>query len=1083
MPAARFVIAAWVTATIGLVYAQSTSAVLTGTVVDSSGATVPDAAATLSSSDTGFIRRFTTGWSGQFVFPLLEPGQYQLRVEHSGFKLFLLTDILLGAGQAARVNPVLEVASEAQTVTVNADGRLIDAAAGLRFTLRREVLQSMPMQGRNFLSLAGAAPGVVGTGALNDRDNFAAEQNFDLSANGRNSTGNAFLLDGLNVTSNIVAGVTNLSPNPDSIQEYTVQTNTFTVEQGRASSLQVSMLTRGGTNYWHGAASYFFTNQKLAARTIFTDKYEPFEKHNIAAALGGPVIRDKLFFFASVEALRSNESQANALQTYESDEFVAFAKSRYPESAGTRALTEAPVVNVNTIGVAATARDVLGSSCGTPASRMLPCDMPLISVGQYRANSSRNGLQYSLRLDRDFSNSRDRVYGNFYSTGLEIGVPARRFGTETANVLGSNALSVSWIHSFSSTLLNEASFSRLRVDGDDGSSARYHLPEIDIAGQSTNISPGWGGGYAQHHYNWRDVLSWVRGRHVLKMGASYFWSDDSADFTRTTARPVFSFANLLDLLEGRPEKETGLSYDPISGNPAPFVFGGRIATAGAFLQDEWTVAPNFSLTLGIRWDDFGEPAGTHGLRFGLFSYASGGTLDEKIAGGVLETSSSPYRRRLNRNFSPRAGFAWSPSNHSAWRIHGGIGLYQDWVPLGQSVDLMRQNPPNYIFPTFRTDTGIKPLFNLGTSDTYPFGFEVPQIPYGQLDARGGLVGARPDIGFLSPDLSAPHAVNFLAGVERRFPQGLIAGVSYSGSFVPNALIGTDLNRSASDLLDGSLDRLNPSFGAMREVWNGNVIHYRALIATLRRDLGSRVSFQASYTLSETTDYTQAGTRQNRDAPFEIPDQHDLRQYESYADWDVRHRFALAGMWRLPVPDRGFGLLRWALSGWELSTVSRMQSGTPFSVVNRNPFDPKLDAQGRVVGLSPTSGDYNADGFNYDYPDAPARDFTGGHTRRQFLSGLFNAADFPTPAAGTNGNLKRNIYRNPGLLNVDAAFIRNLSAEPFGQNVRIQLRFEFFNALNRANLQAVDNDLGSATFGRSVAAMSPRVIQLGLRAVF
>lgn len=1070
-------------ACIACVWGQTTTAVLSGVVSDPAGASVPAAKVTLSSSDTGFIRSFVTQESGQFVFPLLPPGQYQLRIERVGFKLYVHSSILLGAGQASKLNPMLEISADPQVMVVEDAARMLDTASGMNIRLRGESLHDMPMEGRNFLNLAGAAPGVAGMGSLSDFDNFAPEKDFDFSANGRGSTGNIFLLDGLNVTSNIVSGVANLSPNPDSIQEYSVQTNTFTVEQGRASSLQVSMVTRGGTNIWHGTGSYFFSNQKMMTRTVFTSDYEPFKKHTAAATLGGPILSNRLFFFTSTEMLRSSDSLANSVRTYESPEFVAWAKSTYPNSVGVRALSEAPVINVSTLGVAKRARDVLGSQCETQASAMLPCDMPMVLFGENKPTTSRNGLQYSLRLDRYYRDSRDRLFGNYYRTTLDLGNPVYRVGTGSTSAYGSHAVELSWIHTITSSLLNEASFSGIKVYGDNVTRARFHIPEIDVAGQSTNISPGWGGAYAQHHYYWRDVLTWVRGRHILKAGGNFYWSDDSADFTRTSARPIFNFTNLLDLVQDKPQSETGLGYDPITGQPAGLVFGGKVSTGGLFVQDEWTAAPNLTFTLGVRWDDFGNPTGTEGMRFSNLHYAQASTLDQRVADAVLRTGSHPYAQRLNRNFSPRAGVAWSPRGEGTWRVHGGIGGYQDWIPLGQPVDLMRQNPPNYIFPTFRPDGSIKPIFNLGTSDTYPFGFVLPQIPLGQFDARGGLVGARPDIGFVSQDLSSPHTLNYLAGVERRLSGGLLAGVSYSGAYTWNALLGTDLNRRAGDLLDGRLDRLNPSFGAMNGVWNGNAIHYNALIATLRRDLARGLGFQASYTLSKTTDFVQAGTRQNRDGAFAIPDQHTINDLESYADWDVRHRFTLTGLWHIPGPPSSWRSLQNVLGGWEIATVTILQSGTPFTVINRSPFDPVLSASGSVIGLQPDSGDYNGDGYNYDFPNAPARSLAGSHTRRQYLNGLFAAGDFPTPAPGTQGSLKRNTYRNPGLLSVDAGLIKNNPVHLFGAPANLQLRFEFFNVLNRVNLQPVDNNLGSATFGRSTAAYSPRVIQLGMRLAF
>lgn len=1074
-------IALWLFLSVTGCWAQPASAVLSGTVTDPAGATVPGAKLTLFSGDTGLTRSLRTGDTGQFVFPLLAPGRYQLRVETKGFKLLVYSDVVLAAAQAARINPVLEISAEPQQIVVDGNSAILNTSA-LDYTLRASALQNMPMQGRNFLNLAGAAPGVVGRGSLDNFDNFAPEKDFDFSANGRGSVGNTFFLDGLNVTSNIVMGVSNLSPNPDSVEELTVQTNSFTVDQGRTSSLQISMVSKGGTNRFHGAASYFFTNQDLLARSVFTDRYDPFKKHNLAGSLGGPVVRNKAFFFSSFEMLRSSVADANSVQTYESPEFVAFAVKNFPGSLGTRALTEAPLINVTTHGVAKRASDVIGGECGTPASRMMPCGMPLLMEGEYRPNWSRDGLQYNFRGDRYFRDGRDRVYGNYYRTALDLGNPPLRAGMDNSTVFGSHAVEGAWTHTFSPGLICETSFSGIQVGADSAPEARYHIPEINIAGQSTNITPGWGGLYSQHNYNWRNLVSWVRGSHVVKFGGSLYWSDDAADFTRTTARPVFFFRNLLDLVSDRPQSESGVGYDPLTGQPGQFAFGGKITTSGLFVQDEWNAAHNLTVTMGFRWDDFGEPAGTQDLRFTTLDYG-GGATGQNVANARLLFNNQAYDHRLNRNFGFRGGVAWSPGKAGVWTIRGGMGLYYDWVALGQSVDLLRQNPPNFIFPTFRTDGGIRPVFNLGTSDTHPFGFYLPAIPSSQFDERGGLVGARPNIGFLASNLSSPRTLNYLLGVERRVAGSLSAGANYSGSYTGNALLGTDFNRGAADLLDGAFDRLNPSFGSMSGVWNGNVIRHHALTATVRMDLPSAL-LQASYTLSRTTDCGQAGTRQSRDDAYAIPDQSDPCTYQrSYADWDARHRFSLTGSWRLPTVPTGNRLANSVIRGWEVSTIAILQSGTPFTVVNRNPFDPILNAAGNVVGMKPDSGDYNADGFNYDYPNAPQLDFAASHSRAQFIDGLFSKADFPVPASGTQGNLRRNAFRNPGLFTVDAAMIKNYRLPAAGDTGNLQLRFEFFNALNRVNLQGVDNNLGSATFGRSTAAYSPRMIQVGLRLVF
>jgi hypothetical protein len=337
------------------------------------------------------------------------------------------------------------------------------------------------------------------------------------------------------------------------------------------------------------------------------------------------------------------------------------------------------------------------------------------------------------------------------------------------------------------------------------------------------------------------------------------------------------------------------------------------------------------------------------------------------------------------------------------------------------------------------------------------------------------------VGGVDPNIKAPSTLNYVIGVERLLPSKLIAGANYSGSQTWDSVIGTDFNRIAGDLLDGKLDRLNPSFGSMMYELNSNRIRYNAMILSLRGQLGGRGSFQASYTLSKVTDYGQMGSRVNRDTGG-YPDQHKIESYKSWADWDVRNRFSLSGFYRIPAPFRQ-PVLGALFGGWEMSTVAILQSGLPYSVVNRAAFQPVRDASGKITGYRPGSGDYNADGNAYDFPNAPARDFTGPHSRQEYIRGLFTQADFPAPAPGTDGNLKRDIFRNSGFINLDASMIKNNRVPWLGERGNLQLRFEFFNVLNRVNLTGVDSSLTSATFGRCTSTFSPRVIQLGARMVF
>ena len=208
----------------------------------------------------------------------------------------------------------------------------------------------------------------------------------------------------------------------------------------------------------------------------------------------------------------------------------------------------------------------------------------------------------------------------------------------------------------------------------------------------------------------------------------------------------------------------------------------------------------------------------------------------------------------------------------------------------------------------------------------------------------------------------------------------MGGVTYNGSHTWNGIIGTDFNRTPGDLLDGTLDRLNPNFASMFYEFNGNEVWYNALILNLRRNFTGRTSFQSSYTLSKVEDLGQAGTRINRDGPFSLVSQNFYDQYRAVADHDRRHRFSFAGSLHLPSFSGGNAVSRALLDGWMISGIGIFESGPPINIVNRAAFVAVRDATGAFLRFGPNSGDYNADGFNYDYPNAPTQDFSGSHSR-------------------------------------------------------------------------------------------------------
>lgn len=1062
---------------------------VSGVVQDASGAVIPNAAVTLENARTNIAQNTTTNAGGIYRFVSLPPGEYNVRAEATGFQAQKI-NFTLTTAQSAGINLTLAVSSSAETVDVTAEAPVLETTeTRTQMTVQEQSLKELPFQGRNFLGLVAIAPGVTGFGAVGGGapgdapDNFSTEKTVDANGGGRNSSGNNFVVDGLNTTSNIIQGVANLSPNPDSIQELSIQTSTFSVEEGRASAIQVRITTKSGTNEYHGTGSYFFFNDHLYARTPFVTKYEPFKRHDLSGTFGGPIVKNRTFFFASVQPMFSQVSGANSIQTYESPEFANFARQNFPNTIGTRLLTENRIRFVSTTGVSKYARDVFPTDCGTAATSNLPCDMPMILEGRFRPSPFRNGLQYSFRGDQ-YIGSKDRIYGNYYAVELDSQVINLREGFPLySNNNNTRALQLNWTRTIASNLINEASFGRIRVEGNSGQveGLPMRIPNINID-QVQGFGAGGPNTFIQNNYNWRNVVSWVKSSHTLKFGFQAFYGDDDARFKGGNGRPTFRFLNLLDLARDSPFSQTGPAYDPITGQAGNGGYRHLLNTFGAFVQDEWRARSNLTLTMGIRWDDYGNPYADLDKTptFGNIILGQGSTLLEQIANASVRSVPAAYNHRLNRNFTPRAGFAFDPTKNGRWAIRGGIGLYNDWIPLGQA-NTIRGNPPGVIYPQFiRNQTEVQPIFSIGTMDTFPFGYRLPQNKPASLDARGGLAGFRANVGGIDRNITTPKNLSWNIAVERRMPGRMVGGIQYSGSHGWDSVIGTNMNRFNGDLLDGRLDRLNPSFGDMTYIFNRNSVNYHGMILTLRKDLGQRVSFQSSYTLSRARDYGQGGSRVNRDGAFNFPETGNFDRYYGPTDFDVRHRFSLAGLFRIPNPSTAG--LRQVFGGWEITSVTVLQSGLPFQVLNRGAWNPLLDANGKVIGYRPGSGDYNADGFNYDFPNTPAKSF-GGWERSDYQRGLFTVADFPTPEPGTVGNLPRFGYRGPGLINFDAGLIKNNRLAFIDEAANLQLRFEFFNVTNRVNLRNPDGNLASATFGRSTSTFNPRIIQLGVRILF
>lgn len=1067
------------------IYAQFSAAVQ-GSVLDPSQSAIPNAKVSLINESNGINVQTQTTSSGFYRFSSLAPGAYQLKVTVPGFRTPQIA-LNLTTGQTRDLTVNLEVARTEDNVSINAEAPVLDLAESRQqITMQQKDLRDIPLLNNSIFGILSLAPGVTGLNGASD--NFNPEYFSNMSANGASTRGNTYNVDGLSVTSNITNGTSNLGMNPEAVAELTVETNTFKAEQGMGSSIVVSMTTKSGTNQFHGSGNYWFTNQDMLARTSlpFVASYQPFKRNNLSGSFGGPIKKNRTFFFAAAELLRQTAAVVS-VETYESPEFVNWARANFPSSVGTKLLVEYPVsaptiTNPNFRN----AQQVLGAECGTAATANIPCNLPMTVQGTWGRAPARNGLQYSIRGDQYFKDARDRISGSFVRTESDNNNPVNRPTLDNNSDRFVNGFQANWAHTFSSTLLNEFAVSGNRVQGFNGFDAKLRIPSISIVG-STGIGVG-GGLFVQNNWNWREVVTWVKSSHSIKFGGNIFWGNDWADFPQGNSRPTFNFNNLLDLVRDQPFSGVAASRDPLTGEQKRYRFGAKATTIGLFVQDEWKVKPNLTLTISLRYDDFGNASGIQDFLYTNLIVAPGNTYQERFREAAIRRQDAQFPSRRGNNWSPRFGFAWSPGSSRKWSIRGGVGLYNDWITLGESIDRVNINPPNFLFPNVGQLLPIKPIFGVGTQDTYPYGFTLPRIPSTGLDSRGGLANVQSNVGGLDPNLHSPRTWNYLAGVERELPKQLVVGLNYSGSYSTGGIAGTDFNRFAGDLVDGRLNRLNQSFGAMTYIINSNVIKYNALIASMRQRLGDRLSIQSSFTLGHATDFYQGGSRSA--GVGNLPDPDSFQTYRADSSYDIRRRFSASGVYRMPTPFGNNAVARKVLGGWEIGATAALESGTPYWIVNTAPFNPFRDANGNITGFRPLSGDYNADGLNFDLPNVPAN-LPVKFDRSQFLGAnggraAYEITQFTTPSVGTQGNSPRNAFRQQGVVQLNSSVIKNNRLPFLGEAGQLQLKFEFFNVINRVNLAGINTNPGDPNFGRILGQngnAGPRAIQIGARIAF
>lgn len=1074
-------------------FAQFSSGI-EGTVHDTSGAVVAGAKVSLTDPRLGVTKTATTNQSGYFRIDSIGASTYALKIAVTGFETYQQNNLAIQVGEIRTVAPELTVGSASTEVTVSASAATVNlSTATTGSVISEETVHQTPLTGQNVYGLATLTPGMTGSGVKtsgNTTDNYTNEYAININAAGLRQEQNGYEIDGASTDTPSRGGGTSISPNPEIVQSVDIRTNDFDAQKGRNGGATVDVFTKSGSNKLHGTGDYYFLNDALTARTEFEPLTVPaYERNQGGISLGGPVFKNRLFLYGAIDVLRSSTTSASQY-TVETQAFDSYAEANLPNSLATQVLKTAPPLVFPTTGILTVSQLEAANPGYYPAPAGIPADLPAVGTANISYSVPKDGYQWSLRGD-DYVGTSDRIYGEFARTHYTSEGTSPRPALNDNESNSSDFANADWTHTFSPSLLNEAGLSLIRPYGSDLPVATMAIPIINVTGL-TGFS-NWGpGNFTQTTVGWRDVLTATVKTHTLKFGFEQDNVREADSQSGAFDRPTYNFNNLLDFAQDEATTEAATSVDLTTHLEAPYIRQYRALYSGVFIQDDWKVMPTFTLNAGIRYDQMSNFFSVYSPRLTNFTFGSGATYDSQIAAGVAGLA--PNTHVLDHNIwglNPRVGFSWDVFGNGRTAVRGGFGLFSDQPPYIHITDITAGNLPNAYTPSISVYQGQKPVFQLCNA---PSGFtEVcPVVNTSNVvfNANGGIVGQTASLGGYSPNYKLTQVEDWTFSVQQELGHDLILEVNYSASAAHHLpIFNQDINRFAGDLIvnKGVLTRLNPSFGDINYATSDGNSSGDYGSVTLSRRTSHGLGIRGIYTYGKALDVLSTsgsldggaitgGTVDDVIANGNLP-----RQY-GRADFDIRQQFTADGTYSVPN-NYSRRLERYVLGGWQFGGVWAFQTGLPFTVYTTAAFNPVFNTAGQVTGN--TGGDYNADGSNYDVPNVPSfGNHLGGQSKRNYLNGLFAASAFPIPALGTEGNLGRNTYDQPGYNNLDFNFAKSFSTKWFlGERLNLEARAETYNLFNRVNLLGVTSDLSSGLFGHSTNQLPPRSIQLHLRASF
>src|SRR5579871_562897 len=1063
-----------------LLLSQYTTATLSGVITDARGLSVPGARLTIENTGTGLVRTYTTGPDGAYLFPALPVGTYRLKAEKEGFAGYTQDGITLDVNGTVTQSVSLRIGERTEQVTVSADAEMLPAeTSNIAQLVDTERVVDLPLNGRQAQSLLFLVPGTINTtlyycGSGCQGGVYPNAQWGNISGGGPGNIN--YQMDGGDHNDNYINS--NLPfPNPDAIQEFSVQTNNISAEYGN-SAVTVNLVTKSGTNQFHGDLFEFVRNGDLNARNFFAQTQDTQKRNQFGATAGGRIVRDKLFFFGSWQRTTLRTLTPTSIA------FVPTAQERTGNFSDISTIIKNPTTNQPFAN-----NQIPASELSAPAQFFLQhIPLPNGPNGQLSfLGPSAHQTDQQFMPKAEYISRKHHLSGRYFYT--KYTQPAD-LAAGKANALASDGngvavtvqtVALNHTYSASPSLLFATWFSYARSIGQSLSGAPFTFQDagVNIAAPPSssamegvtvdgffNILPGHPGEFDRKRWEISEVVMLNRGRHELHFGGgiSHVGTPVQNTFQQSG---LFNFglavtgSNLADFVLGQ-----GANFSQSGG--IFYSYGGL--EGSLFAQDNWRISQKFVVNAGIRWSPYFPftdtlnriPCYRPGLHSQRYPNAPRGLV---YAGDPGCPSGGANGDSLN--FAPRLGFAYRIRRSTV--IRGGAGLYYTLPNTGQINGFTSVAPFAPVFSL--TDTSfVDPYGALGMANPFPASFGGKSVPgsNAMFSLPVSISGTFPSRYYL------PTLATWNLRIDQQLGSNWLLSLGYFGNggyhLSSNAVGRRPLNPSIyipgqSTQANTQARRINPNFSGVNLYPTDLNSRYQSFQVNIEKRFSKGFSVLANYTWSKAQD--DEGPVVN---PF------DIRNFGwGNATTDLPNVFHLSAVWVLPnAPIRG-----WAsrvINGWEIAGIQSWQNGFRFTVYSgvNNSFS----------GVGNDRADFT--GANI------SQAILGARSHGEMQNQHFNTSLFTINTIGTYGNAPRNLLANPGLFNVDLAAIKYF---PINERMQFQFRAEFFNLFNNVNFtvpglgsaspneSAAGNIVGTGNFGKLTLAADPRILQFALKFIF